>query len=184
MGTMWFDASMDSAEADLRACLGSVDDMLAKAKDLTVEYDARIRNQTSKSDDVPNLKHAISFAEVHDLDLLCKEALDRYVPIYPSLARFSQDWYVHGLEATDGPEELRDELSRKANLLRHAVHLVEQPHASKGSHPNPQKPKPDGRWPTLVGHVKFVPRWLGTIADLGGGIAIIALVAHWLVGLF
>jgi hypothetical protein len=53
--------------------------------------------------------------------------------------------------------------------------------------PQPEKPEPRPssarRWPTLLGRLLHLPRWLGAIADIGGGIAVIVLVAKFVFGL-
>jgi hypothetical protein len=47
---------------------------------------------------------------------------------------------------------------------------------------NPTVAERDDRRPALVGRISFIPRWLGRVADIGHGIAIIVVVLHWAVG--
>lgn len=176
---------MEAAERDTRACLASLEDMIEKAGKFATEYDALIRKAEYKGPEVQDLAYAISFPEVRELDLLCRGALDRHKSEYPELAQLAERWYVHDSVGMDSPEDLHTDLVRKRTVLRHALNVISQKPASDSvedsQEPNKRKTGKD-HWPTVLGRVSFVPRWLGTVADIGGGIGIMLLAAHWVAG--
>jgi hypothetical protein len=178
---------MGSAFNEIRSSLASLESMIDRAGKFVTEYDERIRDRPdARAEDIPMLDHAVSFPELRELDLLCKEALERHASEYPELAALAKRWYVHDNVGTDGPEDLRTDLVRKRAVLQQALNLVSQGAGSNApdSHEalqgaNPPKPSR----PTLIGRIGVIPRWLGTVADVGGGIAIIFAVLHWVLGL-
>jgi hypothetical protein len=174
---------MQTAERDIQACLSSLENMIDRAKKLGDEYDLRIRKADYKGPAPGDLVHAISFAEVQELDRYCKAALERHASEIPALADLAEHWYVHDSQGMDSPEELRTDLVRKRTTLSHALNLVREGTDASGPPADVDKTKDrDGRWPTLLGHISFIPRSLGVVADIGGGIAVLLAVAHWVFG--
>ena len=170
----------------MRACLTSLEGMVDRAKKLVIEYDALIRKKDYKGPEVRDLAHAISFSEIRELDLLCKGALERYKVEYPELAQLAEHWYVHDSEGMDSPEELHTDLVRKRTSLQHALNVISQrPESDSADGPQGSGGRSTAKdhWPTVLGRIGFVPRWLGVIADIGGGIAIILVAAHWTLGI-
>jgi hypothetical protein len=163
--------------------LASLEEMIDRAKKLGDEYDVRIRKADYKGPDARHLVHAISFPEVQELDRYCKAALEQHASEHPALAKLAEDWYVHDSQGMDSPEELHTDLVRKRTALSHALNLVREDAATPGPPVRRSKIKSEeGRWPTLLGHISFIPRSLGAVADVGGGIAVLLAVAHWVFG--
>lgn len=99
---------------ELRACLASVEEMAARA--------ARLRDDIELGVEPHLSEHAINFAEVRTLDLLCKEALAQALPAHPELA---EDWHVVEEQDLGSASEVHTDLLKKRVKLQFAINLVQ-----------------------------------------------------------
>jgi hypothetical protein len=96
--------------------------MIERVRLFSEEYERRIRSvDITHAPPISTLKHAISFAEVRSLDLLCKDALQRRLPEYPDLAN---KWQVYGMTGIDSPDEVHPNLAFKRTIVQHALSLI------------------------------------------------------------
>lgn len=112
---------------ELRACLSSIENMLDRAKKLTEEYNEKVRDAkvvTDRNIDrlFLSLEHAISFPELRSLDLLCRDALERWLPDHENLVA---QWHVHDYKGKENPEDIVIDLSQKRIILQHALSIVQ-----------------------------------------------------------
>lgn len=133
---------MTSGLAELGTCLASLNALLARAKGLVLEYDRKIRkNPHSQTEDIARLKNSISFVELGSLDQICSDALARWLPERPELAK---EWFVNETKGFGSPEDVVTELERKRVRLTFAIDLyrtlADDRHQSEASDvPRPYK---------------------------------------------
>jgi hypothetical protein len=114
---------MNAAAVELSACIATLERLLEKAKLLAREYEQQIRSRPgTRVADIENLPHAMNFSEVRSLDCLCLDALEKWLPDYPHLAK---QWSVNQNTGFKSPEGLIDELVFKRTQLLHALALAD-----------------------------------------------------------
>ncbi|HET7510755.1 MAG TPA: hypothetical protein VFJ65_10965 [Solirubrobacterales bacterium] len=157
--------------------------MIERVKKFVPEFDA-LRKADFEGPDIPALANSISFPEVRELDLLCKGALEKHASDYPEFTELASRWYVHGSTGSEYPKELHTDLTQKRTVLNHALNVATVGSMSDSGKASEELGGSKGRWPTLLGRIQFVPRGLGIVAEIGGGVAVLLLVSHWVLGLF
>ena len=112
---------MNSGLAELSACQAALNNMLERAKRLVPEYDRKIRkNRNSRTEEIAQLENSIAFVELRSLDRLCADALSRWLPEHPELAK---KWFVNEDKGFGSPEDVVNELHDKQIKLAFAINL-------------------------------------------------------------
>ncbi len=116
----------NAKRSEIAACLASIERMIERAKLLTEEYDRHGKAGYPASS--ASLKHAISFPELRALDRLCKDALERALPEYPT---YAENWYVNENTGLSSPEDIHSELVKKTQIMLIAQELLPPPNSVK-----------------------------------------------------
>ncbi len=132
---------MKSGLAELTACLASLTAMLERGKRLVPEFDKKIRKNPNSTteEDIARLENSISFPELRSLDRLCSDALSRWLPDHPQLAK---EWFVNESVGHSSPEDVVAELHYKRTRLIFAIDLYRSLQNDEGSSVNSDFPAP------------------------------------------
>lgn len=158
--------------AEVQASLESVEATIEELKQLITELEEQ---EPRSASDVSARPHAISFAELRDLAITGKGALERALPQQPKLL---DNWRVPDSEEFAGPTDVLTDLTRKRTTLKYALGLLN----ISGKKPDTAEPRP--RWRVVLGHFNFIPSTIAWIGAIGGGIGIIVVIVHWVLDLF
>ena len=102
----------------LRNCLADLDSMIERAKLLCAEFKTWRELPQEQKIDPALMKNSISFAEVRDLDIRCRETLAQVNPVNPEEA---QNWYINESMDLAAPEEMLTHLQQKRTKMQSII---------------------------------------------------------------